>query len=301
MKKNTFIALGIGFSTLFTSCNSDENNFDASGSFEATETIISSEAAGTLIAFNIEEGETVKKGQIIGSIDSTQLYLKKKQLEEQIASMLSKKPNISLQLSAFETQLKTANVEKMRVEKLVNDNAATRKQLDDINGQIAVIESQIAALKSSLTISSQGITNDANTIEIQIEQINDQLRKCRIVSPMDGTVLTTYANEHELTAPGKPLYKLADLNEIILRVYISGNQLTQVKLNQEVAVFTDNGKGEMVQSKGKITWISDKGEFTPKTIQTKDERANMVYAIKVKVKNDGRFKIGMYGEIQFQK
>lgn len=299
MKKNTFILLGFGLAAILTSCANKENQFDASGAFEATETIISSEAAGTLLSFTIDEGDLVKKGQFIGSVDSVQLYLKKKQLEEQIGSMLSKKPNISLQLSAFESQLKTANIEKARVEKMVKENAAPTKQLDDVNGQIAVIKGQIAALQSSLSITSQGITNDANTISIQIAQINDQLKKCRIVSPMDGTVLTTYVRENEMTAPGKPLFKLADLDEMILRVYITGDQLTQVKLNQDVSVFTDDGTGGMAKTAGKITWINSKGEFTPKTIQTKDERANMVYAIKVKVKNDGRFKIGMYGEIQF--
>jgi HlyD family secretion protein len=299
MKNNKIILIGIALVSIFSSCNSDENNFDASGSFEATETIISSEAAGTLNVFDMEEGETVKEGQVIGYVDSTQLHLKKKQLEEQIASMLSKKPNISLQLAAFETQLNTANNEKSRIEKLVKANAATTKQLDDVHAQILVIESQVAALKSTLLISSQGITNDANTISIQIEQINDQLKKCRIISPMNGTVLITYARKYEMTAPGKPLYKLADLNEIILRVYISGDQLSQVKLNQEVRVFTDDGKGELAKTNGKITWISNKGEFTPKTIQTKDERANMVYAMKIKVKNLGDFKIGMYGEIKF--
>lgn len=300
MKKKTFIVLTFGLATILASCSNNKNNFDASGAFEATETIISSEAAGTLLSFAIDEGDLVKKGQLIGSVDSVQLYLKKKQLEEQIASMLSKKPNISLQLSAFESQLKTANIEKGRVEKMVKENSAPTKQLDDVNGQIAVIQSQIAALQSSLSITSQGITNDANTISIQIAQIEDQLKKCRIVSPMAGTVLTTYARENEMTAPGKPLFKLADLDEMNLRVYITGDQLTQVKLNQEVSVFTDDGKGGMTETSGKVTWINDKGEFTPKTIQTKDERANMVYAIKVNVKNDGRFKIGMYGEIKFK-
>lgn len=295
-KSTLRIILALG---LLTACGTDDTNFDASGSFEADETIISSEALGTIKVFEVEEGQMITTGQSIGYVDSIQLYLKKKQLEEQIQSMLSKRPNISLQLAALETQLSTAESEKKRVENLLKGNAATPKSLDDVNAQIQVIKSQMAALNSTLTITSQGISNDANSLAVQIEQLNDQLAKCRIISPMNGTVLTTYAKANEMTSPGKPLYKVADLSEMILRVYISGNQLAKVKLNQTVKVVTDDGNGGSKEAKGTIVWINNKGEFTPKTIQTKDERANMVYAIKVKVKNDGTYKIGMYGEIIF--
>jgi HlyD family secretion protein len=241
----------------------------------------------------------LEAGQNIGYIDSLQLYLKKKQLEAQVIAILGKKPNISVQLSALQTQLKTAEKEKTRVANLVKGDAATPKQLDDINAQIEVLKKQIEAQQSTLSISSEGLGKDVVPLQVQIEQLNDQLAKCNIINPTNGTVLTKYAETNEMTAVGKPLYKIADLTNIILRAYITGDQLTQVKLNQKVKVLTDDGKGGYKETEGTIIWINSKAEFTPKTIQTKDERANMVYAIKVKVKNDGTYKVGMYGEISF--
>ncbi len=283
-----------------TSCNKNKSNFDASGSFEAEETIISSEAIGTIKQFDIEEGQVLKKGEFIGYIDSTQLYLKKKQLESQIKAMLSKKPNLSVQISAMQSQLATAENEKIRISNLIKGDAATPKQLDDINASIDVIKKQIDAQKSSLNIAIEGLGKDASSMLVQIEQLNDQLAKCKIINPKEGTVLTKYSEVNEMAATGKALYKIADLSNIILRVYITGNQLPKIKLNQMVKVYTDDGNGNFNETEGIITWINDKAEFTPKTIQTKDERANMVYAIKVKVKNEGTFKIGMYGEIKLQ-
>lgn len=282
------------------SCNNDKNKFDASGTFEAIETIISSDANGTINAFNIEEGQLLESNQVIGTIDSTQLYLKKVQLEKQINALLSKKPNVNIQLAALNTQLSKANKEKNRISNLLRDGAATSKQLDDINADIEVLKKQIDAQKSSLSITSDGISNDANPLYIQVKQLEDQLQKCKIINKTKGTVLTKYAEVNEMTSQGKPLYKIADLSSIILRAYITGNQLPNIKLNQTVIVNTDDGKGGFKTTQGTITWISNKAEFTPKTIQTKDERANLVYAIKVKVKNDGSYKIGMYGEIKFQ-
>jgi len=281
-----------------TACN-NENTFDASGSFEAVETVISAEATGTLKSFQVEEGQTLEAGQQVGYIDTVQLYLKKKQIESQMEALAAKKPNIPVQLSAFQEQLKTAETEKKRIENLVKSDAATTKQLDDVNAQIAIIKKQIDAQKSTLEISSTGINKDMLPLGIQIEQLDDQLLKSRIVNPLSGTVIAKYAEQNEMVAAGKPLYKIADLSEIILRVYISANQLPQVKLNQTVKVHTDDGKGGFAETEGVIIWISDKAEFTPKTIQTKEERANLVYAMKVKVKNDGTYKIGMYGEINF--
>ena len=283
-----------------TSCNKNKSNFDASGSFEAEETIISSEAIGTIKQFNIEEGQVLKKGEFIGYIDTTQLYLKKKQLESQIKAMLSKKPNLSVQISAMQSQLATAENEKIRISNLIKGDAATPKQLDDINASIDVIKKQIEAQKSSLNIAIEGLGKDASSMLVQIEQLNDQLAKCKIINPKEGTVLTKYSEVNEMAATGKALYKIADLSNIILRVYITGNQLPMIKLNQMVKVYTDDGNGNFNETEGIITWINDKAEFTPKTIQTKDERANMVYAMKVKVKNEGAFKIGMYGEIKLQ-
>ncbi|MGB3063357.1 HlyD family secretion protein [Sphingobacterium thalpophilum] len=281
------------------SCNNKQDTFDASGSFEAEETIISAEAQGTLKTFDIQEGQTLQAGQNIGYIDSIQLHLKKKQLETQVTALLGKKPNIPVQLSALQEQLRTTEKEKVRVANLLKGDAATPKQLDDINAQIDVLKRQIEAQKSSLNISSDGISKDVVPLQVQIEQLENQLSKCKLINPINGTVLTKYAEANEIASIGKPLYKIADLSNIILRAYVTGNQLPQIKLNQQVKVLTDDGEGGYHETAGTITWISDKAEFTPKTIQTKDERANMVYAIKVKVKNDGLYKIGMYGEILF--
>jgi HlyD family secretion protein len=281
-----------------SACN-NESTFDASGSFEAVEVIISSEATGTLKEFAVEEGQTLQAGQYIGYVDSVQLYLRKKQMESQMTALLAKKPDIAVQIAALQEQLKTAEIEQKRVANLVKSDAATTKQLDDINAQIEIIKKQIAAQKSTLVISSDGINKDIQPLQIQVEQLDDQLHKCRIINPMNGTVITKYAEQNEMAVTGKALYKIADLSTIILRVYVSGDQLSLVKLNQKVKVHTDDGSGGFREDVGTITWISDKAEFTPKTIQTKDERANMVYAMKIKMKNDGTYKIGMYGEINF--
>lgn len=296
MKKASLFLL---VSMSLISCNNDKNNFDASGTFEAIETIISADANGTINAFNIEEGQFLETNQLVGYIDSTQLYLKKIQLENQINALLSKKPNVAIQLASLNTQLSKANKEKNRISNLLKEGAATSKQLDDINADIEVLEKQIDAQESSLRITSDGISKEANPIYIQIEQIQDQLNRCKIINKTEGTVLTKYAEVNEMTSQGKALYKIADMSTIILRAYISGNQLPNVKLNQKVTVSTDDGNGGFNTAEGTITWINEKAEFTPKTIQTKDERANLVYAIKVKVKNDGRYKIGMYGEVKF--
>jgi HlyD family secretion protein len=287
-----------GLILLVTSCNKDVT-FDASGSFEAVEVIISAEANGVIKELNIEEGQNLQAGQYIGYIDSIQLFLKKKQLESQMVALLAKKPNIAVQLSALQEQLKSAEIEQKRVSSLVKSEAATTKQLDDINAQIEIIKKQIEAQKSTLSITSEGINKDILPLQVQMEQLADQLQKCKIINPINGTVLTKYAEQNEMAVTGKALYKIADLSEIILRIYISANQLPQVKLNQKVKVHTDEGNGGFREDEGTITWISDKAEFTPKTIQTKDERANMVYAVKIKMKNDGTYKIGMYGEIKF--
>lgn len=291
---------GIASMLFAAACNSHDDQFDASGSFEAEETIISAEATGTIEQFDIEEGQTLQAGVVVGYIDSIQLYLKKKQLETQIDAVLVKRPDISLQLASLQEQLSAAEKERTRTRNLVKGDAATQKQLDDIDANIKVLEKQIAAQRSSLDKSSEGISKEATPLQMQIAQLNDQLSKCRIVNPLNGTVLTKYAEEKEMATTGKALYKIADLSTITLRAYISGDQLPLVKLHQKVTVMTDDGKGRYKEAEGTITWINDKAEFTPKTIQTKDERANMVYAMKVKLKNDGTYKIGMYGQIKFQ-
>lgn len=281
-------------------CNNGDSKWDASGTFEAEETIISAEAGGVIKQLDLEEGQTLSVGQKIGYIDSLQLYLKKKQLQAQMDAVLSKKPNIAVQLSSLQEQLKTAEIEQKRISNLLKANAATGKQFDDIHASIELLKKQIEAQKSSLEISTSAISSESLPIKIQIEQTNDQLNKCQIINRSAGTVLSKYAELNEMTAQGKPLYKIADLSELILRAYITGDQFSAVHIHQKVQVHTDDGKGGYQVHEGLVTWINDKAEFTPKTIQTKDERANLVYAIKVKVKNDGSLKMGMYGELAFQ-
>ena len=299
MKNQALPYSGIFLIVALLACKPAPAAYDASGAFEAEETIISAEATGTLLAFTVEEGQDLQAGQLIGYVDSTQLFLKKKQLEAQVRALLGKKPNIPVQLATLQEQLKTAEKEKVRFTNLVKANAAPAKQLDDINAQIDQLKKQIEAQKSTLSISTDSYSKEAIPLEVQIEQIEDQLKRCRIINPVQGTVLLKYAVANEMTAPGKPLYKIADLSTIILRAYITGDQLPVIKLNQTVTVLTDDGNGGYRETDGTITWISDKAEFTPKTIQTKTERANMVYAIKIKVINDGTYKIGMYAEVRF--
>lgn len=293
----TLILIGAG-NVLMCACSHNSNVYDATGCFEAEETIISAEANGVIRHFALEEGEELSAGEQIGYIDSTQLYLRKRQLESQVRALMERKPDIAVQLSALESQLRTACTEKARIVKLLEGDAATPKQLDDINARIDLLNRQIDATKSSLKITSDGITNDADPLRIQIAQIGDQLSKCKIINPTDGTVLSKYARVNEFTATGQPLYKIADLNEMILRAYFTSSQLTHLKIGQQVKVYADFGKEETRSYEGKISWISSKSEFTPKTIQTQDERANLVYAVKISVPNDGYLKIGMYAQVQ---
>lgn len=299
MKRSAITITGLILMLAWGSCKNEQRKSDASGSFEAEETIISAEASGMIKQFNIEEGQLLEAGQVVGFIDSTQLYLKRKQLQSQAGAYLSRKPNVSVQLAALQEELKTAQREQQRTANLVKADAATGKQLDDANARIEVIKKEIVAKQSSLEITAEGLEKDVVPVNVQVSQVDDQLAKCTLINPVKGTVLTKYAEANEMAAVGKALYKIADLSTIILRAYITGNQLPQVKLNQQVKVLTDDGKGGYKETTGTITWINSKAEFTPKTIQTKEERANTVYAIKVKVNNDGTYKIGMYGEIKF--
>ena len=299
MKNIILIGSCLALTTILFSCSNGNGDFDATGTFESEEVIVSTEAMGKLLLFDVEEGMVLKKDQVVGLVDTTQLHLKKKQLESTIKSVLSKQPDIPTQLAAIQEQIATAEREKSRIENLLKSDAATTKQLDDINSQLDVLNKQYDATKSSLTITRQGIRSETLPLIAQVEQIQDQINKSIIKNPIDGTVLTRYAKQDEITSNGKALYKIADLSEMILRAYINGDQLGQVKLDQKVKVFVDKGDGEQKELEGEIYWVSSKAEFTPKTIQTKDERANLVYAIKVRVKNDGYLKIGMYGEVKF--
>ncbi|MEZ5050014.1 MAG: efflux RND transporter periplasmic adaptor subunit [Saprospiraceae bacterium] len=286
---------------IISSCRPNEEKYDATGIFEAEETIISSQSMGILQEFRMEEGDHLEIGEKIGLIDTTLLALKKNQLVAQSSAILSKRPNVVVQLSALQSQLSKAEYEKKRIENLLKGDAATPKQLDDINAQINLINDQISAQKSTLNIANAGITKESQALLTQLSILNEEIERCHIINPVKGTVLTKYAMAEEMMAPGKPLYKIADLGVLELRAYVSGNQLAQITLNQKVTVLTDDGNGGYNQSSGEIIWISNKAEFTPKTIQTKDERANRVYAIKIQVDNPkGLLKIGMYGEVMFK-
>ena len=279
------------------SCGKSNEQYDASGTFEATEIMVSSEASGKILQFGAQEGELLQPGNEIVLIDTLQLFLKKQQLLSSINALQSRRPEVNKQIAAVQQQIATAKTEKQRAENLVKANAANQKMLDDINAQIVVLEKQLAAQKSTLDISNRGISDDVATMEIQVAQLDDQLLKCRIATPINGTLLVKYAQVGELAMPGKVLFKVADLESMILRAYITSDQLTQLKIGQTVKVFADFGEGTREYS-GTISWVSGKAEFTPKTIQTKDERANLVYAVKIAVKNDGYLKIGMYGQVK---
>ncbi|HBT84643.1 MAG TPA: hypothetical protein DEB12_01890 [Porphyromonadaceae bacterium] len=284
---------------LLISCSNGEGDYDATGSFEATEVIVSSQANGRILELNLNEGDQLQKGKIVGVIDSTQLFLQKMSLLSNAKGVIAQQPDIKAQTAALRDQINTLKREKARVERLVAANAANQKQLDDIESQLVVAESQLSALESTLQKSSANISAQSSTLEIQVAQIDDQLEKTRITSPISGTILNRYAEEGELATMGTPLFKIADTNTMFLRAYVTNDQLAQIKMNDKVTVRVDDGTGGMKSYTGTISWISDKSEFTPKTIQTKNERANLVYALKIAVPNDGFLKIGMYGEVKF--
>lgn len=297
----------------FFSCHKEEPSFDATGSFEADETIISAEAMGKILFLNIEEGKLLYANQLIGLIDTSALFLKKKQLFSQIKAGSFRFPDIQSQTEFYDAQINVVQTkmaylfgEKERNEKLLKANAIPVKQQDDIIAQINDLEQQLRLINkqkqaaiSVLQTQVKAIQNEPLPLLVQIEQIEDQINKSKIINPTEGVVLAQYAKSFEITNVGKPLYKIADLKNISLRAYITGEQLPLIKLGQKVKVLTDQGENPMFVDKGTIYWISSEAEFTPKTIQTKNERANLVYAIKIKLKNDGRYKLGMYGEIQF--
>jgi len=298
-KNIRWIILAISLCCLGISCRTKNNPYDANGSFEATEVIVSAEANGKIMAFHVEEGSELKAGEIVGFIDTTQLYLKKCQLESSIKAVNNRKTDVNKQIAVLQQQILTAKQEKKRIENLLKADATNRKQLDDVNAQIATLEKQLEAQKTTIVNANNSITEESDALQIQIAQLQDQLTKCYINSPINGSVLVKYAECGELAMVGKALFKMADLNNMTLRAYVTSDQLTQLKIGQEVKVYADFGEDNTRTYKGKIAWISGKSEFTPKTIQTQDERANLVYAVKIKVKNDGYLKIGMYGGVDF--
>ncbi|MFA4852420.1 MAG: HlyD family efflux transporter periplasmic adaptor subunit [Bacteroidales bacterium] len=287
-----FIALA---AVLLAACSGNNKKSDAYGTFESTEVTISSESAGKLIFFNIDEGQELKKGDTIALIDTIQLALKRDALIAQKKAASNKADYITSQIKVLEEQKKNSLVEKDRIEKLYIDGAATSQQLDNINGVIAVYDKQI----SSIETQHAPVLNEVDAYNKQIAQLNDQIKRSYIINPEDGTVLTKYSEANEVVVQGKALYKIADLRNIYLRVYVSGAQLSQIKLGQKVKILVDKNEKENKEYEGTIGWISSSAEFTPKIIQTKEERVNLVYAVKVKVKNDGTLKIGMPGEVLF--
>lgn len=285
---------------VLSSCGKNNNGYDATGAFEATEVIVSAEATGKILVFNVQEGDRLNAGDEVGYVDSVQLYYKKEQLRAGLRAVDIAKPDIRKQIATIEQQIATAESERLRMEKLVMAKAGNQKQLDDIVNQIKYLRKQLDAQQSSLSKAFGSADAEAEGLIFQVMQLDDMIAKCRIVNPLSGTVLVKYAEAGEVTTSGKPLYKIADTDLLYLRAYITADQLTLVKSGQSVSVFSDYGKDEQREYTGTVTWVSDKSEFTPKGIQTKNERANLVYAIKVAVKNDGFLKIGQYGEVRFQ-
>lgn len=276
----------------------NRDDFDATGTFEATEVTVSAEANGRILCFDVEEGDSVEAAVPVGAIDTVQLYLQKLQLERQVASARSSRPDVRKQATALREQIAQQQTERRRVENLLKDGAATTKQLDDIDAQLKILQGQLDALLSTLHNNLASIDENSSAIELQIAQIEDKLSKCRIVSPVGGTVLAKYAKAGELAAVGRPLMKVADLGQVYLRAYFTSEQLSSLRLGQQVTVTADFGGDERIDYPGRITWIASESEFTPKSIQTRNSRANLVYAVKIAVKNDGRLKLGLYGEVK---
>ncbi len=294
MKKNILFA-----ALLLVACGDKDNTFDATGTFEATEVTVSAEQTGKLLRFDVQEGGKVMAGAEVGCIDTVPLYLKARQIGAVRMVYQAQKPNTATQIAALRQQVAKAQQEVDRYTQLVKDGAANRKILDDSRSQLLVLQRQLAAQSATLGTSTRSLTAQMGTADVEKLQVVDQLRKCHIASPISGFVLEKYAEPGEFAVIGKPLFKVADTERLFLRAYITSRQLQQVRLGQRVTVFADYGN-EKRSYPGIIAWIASKSEFTPKTILTDDERADLVYAMKVAVKNDGKIKIGMYGEVNFR-
>jgi HlyD family secretion protein len=292
MKKLQIIALSL---FMLVACKNGEKKSDAYGNFEAVETIVSSETAGKLLSMNVKQGDQLEPGNLVALIDTTELILKKLQTQAQLAASETKKQNVSAQINVLKEQKKNVQTTQQRIVKMFADKAATQQQVDDINGQINVLDKQISATNTQF----QMIASEMEVVNRQLDLFNEQLTKCSIISPIGGTVLETYLETGELATPGKPILKMANMTNLELKVYVSGAQLPAVKLGNDVKILIDSGSKEMQNLTGKITWVSSESEFTPKIIQTKEERVKLMYAVKILVANDGRLKIGMPGEVLF--
>ena len=293
MKRIAYIATLL----LIASCGK-ESEFDAQGTFEATEILVSAEATGRILCFDVEEGSTVEAGNIVGAIDSIQLHLQRRQLIAQQSALLSSRPDVKKQVASIREEIAKQKSELARVENMLRDGAATQKQYDDIGAHIRILEGKLEAALSTLDKNTSSINGNSVAIEAQIAALDDRIAKCRINSPVSGTLLVKYAQAGELASPGKPLMKVANLNEIFLRAYFTSEQLADITLGDAVTVIADFGGDERYSYEGRITWIASESEFTPKSIHTRDSRANLVYAVKIAVKNDGRLKIGLAGEVK---
>lgn len=296
MKKISYkILIGIALIATITSCNSASDRADAYGNFEAIEVIVSAESMGKVLFFNVEEGQQLSAGEVVGLIDTIDVSLNKKQLMASQSGVSAKSANVLSQIGVLKTQLKTAQSEQERVSNMFKNEAATQRQLDEVNGRVATLQAQIRSVETQ----NQPIVSELAVIDAQLSRLEEQISKSKIKNPITGTVLVKYTEAQEVVNFGKPLYKIANLDELELKVYISETQLTEVKIGQEVIVSID-GKEEMSAYNGTVSWISAEAEFTPKIIQTKEERVNLVYAMKIIVKNDGALKIGMPAEVSFK-
>jgi HlyD family secretion protein len=298
MKLHEFFLIGTAVLSL-SACNSKNNDYDASGVFEATEVIVSAKGNGEIMRFTVEEGQDVEAQTPLGLVDTTQLHLKKEQLQAGIRAMNSRKVSVGRQIAALQEQIAKQKTEQKRFETLVKQNAATQKQLDDVSSALAMLEKQLSAQTETLNNANNSLTDEQQSMLAQVKQIDDQIKNSIIQSPIRGVVLGKYAEAGEWATQGRALLKVADVEKMFFRAYITASQLTTVKIGQTVTVFSDLGEDDRKEYAGTVSRISDKAEFTPKTIQTRDERANLVYAVKIAVKNDGYIKKGMYGEIKF--
>lgn len=286
---------------MLCACSGGDAEYDATGVFETTDVVVSAKGTGEIKSLIVEEGQTLKAGQEVGAVDVTQLRLRREQLSATRQATESRRLDAARQVSAVRQQIANQEREQERFRALLAEGAATRKQVDDIAYQISVLKKQLEATSEQVDTQNSSIDGQTTSIAAQIDQIDDQMQNAKIVSPIGGVVLAKYAEQGEYAAPGRALFKVADITDMKLRAYITAAQLDEIKLGQAVKVYVDrgDGNGDSREYAGRITWISDKAEFTPKTIQTRDERANLVYAVKISVKNDGHIKRGMYGEVKF--
>ena len=298
------------FLLFFSACGNKEKEYDATGVFEATEVTVAAEQSGVLMVFDVNEGDEIALGKEVGLIDTTQIWLKIQQAEATKAVYQSQKPDMEKQIAATRQQLAKAQQDQQRYKELVADGAAPSKMLDDATNQVAVLQKQLDAQISLLNTQLSTLNSQLTTVDVQVSQLQDQLQKCHITMPIKGTVLEKYVERGEFVTTGKPLFKMADTEQMFIRAYVTSAQLQNIKVGQKAKVFADYGDGQKKEYEGTVSWISSRSEFTPKTIQTDDERADLVYALKVAIKrstsgrsqgeNDGYVKIGMYGEVKFR-